>query len=834
MKIKILLPIVLCCLLNFYACQHVDSQKEDVIVQTEEKHKEKSPFDLMFMQRAYPSGELKPRAYREAALWKEQLESSVRSENSPWEFIGPVNIGGRITDIEIVAGTPDTLYVAAASGGIFRSIDGGTDWEPVFDDQPMLAIGDMDVSKSNTNIIAVGTGEVNAGGGSLAYDGDGVYVSTDSGITWESRGLQEVGSIGKIIIDPIDPSIMYVGAMGPLFRNDANRGIYRTTDGGTTWEQVLFISEKTGVVDMVIDPTDSDILYAAAWERERTTENRVYGGETSGIYKSVDGGDTWIELITGLPSAGNQKGRISIDIAQSNPNVLYASYATAAGSVQGFYKTTNGGDSWTTLNTSQIDNVGFHWWFGGLFVNPTNENEVFHVGFNVDKTVDGGATWGPAFPGVHVDQHAMTFHPDDASNVFLGNDGGLYTSTNGGTSSVKDLTLPITQFYRFTAEDTNRLYGGAQDNSTMRTITGSLDDWTIINGGDGFQPLINNTNSDIIYALAQRGALRRSTNDAASFQTILNGIDPADRNNWDTPISFDPQDNDILYFGTQRVYKTENGGDSWSAISDDLTDGPSTGNLNFGTLTSIDVSPLNSNVIYTGADDGSVWRTLDGGTTWQNISSSLPTRWVTKVKASTQNEQEVFVTLSGYRFGENDGHIFHSFDHGDTWDDITANLPDIPVNDIEFSPYQGYFVGTDVGVFRASQPGEDWEAFGDLPAVVVTDLYIEPEVFNLYAGTYGRSAYRVYVGELSVEEFSSSETILSVYPNPSSGITTVALERLVPNAEIQIYNQLGQVVITQNMEGLTATLDMSAIPTGIYFIQVKGTGEAYTTKFIKS
>ena len=476
MKIKILLPVVLCCLLSFYACQHVDNQKEDVIVQAEEK----SPFDLMFMQRAYPSGELKPRAYSEAALWKEQLESSARSENSPWEFVGPVNIGGRITDIEVVAGSPDTLYVAAASGGIFRSIDGGTDWEPVFDDQPMLAIGDMDVSKSNTNIIAVGTGEVNAGGGSLAYDGDGVYVSSDSGITWQSRGLQEVGSIGKIIIDPIDPSIMYVGAMGPLFKNDPNRGIYRTTDGGTTWEQVLFISEKTGVVDMAIDPTDSDILYAAAWERERTTENRVYGGETSGIYKSVDGGDTWIELITGLPSAGNQKGRISIDIAQSNPNVLYASYATAAGSVQGFYKTTNGGDSWTTLNTSQIDNVGFHWWFGGLFINPTNENEVFHVGFNVDKTTDGGATWQSAFPGVHVDQHAMAFHPEDASNVLLGNDGGLYTSINGGTSSIKDLTLPITQFYRFTAENSNRLYGGAQDNSTMRTTTGSLDDWTCL------------------------------------------------------------------------------------------------------------------------------------------------------------------------------------------------------------------------------------------------------------------------------------------------------------------------------------------------------------------
>jgi len=627
---------------------------------------------------------------------------------------------------------------------------------------------------------------------------------------------------------------MYVGAMGPLFRNDTNRGIYRTIDGGTTWEQILFISEKTGVVDMVMHPTNTDILYAAAWERERTPENRVYGGDTSGIYKSVDGGNTWIELVTGLPSIGNQKGRISIDISQSNPNVVYASYATAAGSVQGFYKTTNGGDSWSTLNTSQIDNVGFHWWFGGLFVNPTNENEVYHVGFDVDKTTDGGATWQPAFPGVHVDQHAMAFHPGDASNVFLGNDGGLYTSTDSGASSIKDLTLPITQFYRFKVENLDRLYGGSQDNSTMRTTTGSLDDWTIINGGDGFQPLVNNTNNNIIYALAQRGALRRSTNDAASFQTILNGIDPSDRNNWDTPIAFDPQNNDILYYGTQRVYRTENGGDSWSAISDDLTNGPSTGNLNFGTLTSIDVSTIDNTIIYTGADDGSVWRTLDGGATWENISSSLPNRWVTKVKASTQNHQEVFVTLSGYRFGEDDGHIFYSTDSGDTWTDITANLPDIPVNDIEFSEYEGYFIGTDVGVFRALNPEDDWEVFGDLPAVVVTDLDIDPSGPELYAGTYGRSAYHVYVGELSVEEFSSSEDIVSIYPNPSNEITTITLERFVQNASITLYNQLGQEVLTQKMESLTATISIQSLPKGIYFVQVKGNDEVFLRKLIKN
>ena len=531
---------------------------------------------------------------------------------------------------------------------------------------------------------------------------------------------------------------------------------------------------------------------------------------------------------------GSQKGRISIDIAQSNPEVLYASYADAIGSVQGFYKSTDGGDSWSAINSAQITNVGFHWWFGGLFINPENEDEVYHVGFDMQKTTDGGATWQQTFPGVHVDQHAMAFHPDDASNVFLGNDGGLYISEDSGASSVKDLTLPITQFYRFTAESFGRLYGGSQDNSTIRTITGNLDDWTIINGGDGFQPLINKDNGDIIYALSQRGNLRRSTNDAASFQTILNGVDPADRNNWDTPIAFDPENNDILYYGTQRVYRSINGGDSWTPISDDLTNGPSTGNLNFGSLTSIDVSTLDSNIIYAGADDGNVWRTLDGGATWENISSALPNRWVTKVKASIANPQEVFVTLSGYRFGEDDGHIFHSLDAGDTWTDITANLPDIPVNDIEFSVYEGYFVATDVGVFRAFQPGDDWEVFGDLPSVVVNDLYVGDNGSQLYAGTYGRSAYTTYVGELSVEEFSGTTNILSVFPNPASSDATLILERFVPNAEVILYNQLGQVVLTQKMETLTTTISIQSLPKGMYFVQVKGNNEVFSRKLLKN
>jgi len=579
--------------------------------------KEEFPIDLLFMQRAFPSGEIKSNAYKEAAIWRRAMqESQDRSASSNiWEFSGPLNIGGRITDIEIPTGDANTYYVGAASGGIFKTTNSGQTWQPIFDDEAMLAIGDIEISKNNNDLIYVGTGEVNGGGGSLAYDGDGVYRSDDGGITWESKGLEDVGSIGKVIVDPSNDETIFVGGMGALFSNDNNRGVYRSVNGGDSWEQVLFIAENTGVIDMVIHPTNSDIIYAVAWQRERTVQNRIYGGENSGVYRSLDGGDTWNELTTGLPTEGSQKGRISIDIAQSNPDVLYASYADAEGFIQGNYKTIDGGENWVEINSDQLTSVSFHWWFGGVFVDPKDENILFYVGFDIERSTDGGMSWQPAFQGVHVDQHALAFNMINQSEVLLGNDGGLFISPDNGVTSQQDLSLPITQFYRFYVDpqDENKLYGGSQDNSTIRTTTGGLSDWTIINGGDGFQPLVRDDNTNVIYALSQRGNLRRSTNNAASFVPILAGINGNDRFNWDTAITFDPANNDIMYYGTQRVYQTTNTGTSWAAISPDLTNGSGMGNLTFGTITSIDVSPLNSDIIYTGSDDGNVYRTLDGG-----------------------------------------------------------------------------------------------------------------------------------------------------------------------------------------------------------------------------
>ncbi len=789
-----------------------------------------TPHDFMFMQRAYPTGEIRTDAYALASAWKrEQLQRNPSA--TPWEFAGPTNIGGRITDIEIPVDQPQTYYVGAASGGIFKTADAGANWTPIFDEQQMLSIGDMEISKNDTDIIWVGTGEVNAGGGSLAYDGDGIYRSDDGGLTWETKGLPDVGSIGKVLIDPNDENTVFVGAMGPLFRDDTNRGVYRTTDGGNTWSQVLFVTAITGVIDMAIHPSNGDIVYASAWERIRRPEMRQYGGPTSGLYRSTDGGDSWTEMTAGLPTAGAEKGRISINISQSNPNVLYARYADANGSIQGVYRTTNAGDSWTEVNSSQLTNVGFHWWFRGIYVDPTDENTIYNVDFIVEKSTDGGNNWSTAFPGVHVDQHAMAFNASVSGEVLLGNDGGFYKSINDGASSVKDNTLPITQFYRFYVDPQNgdKIYGGTQDNNTIRTTTGSLNDWNPIFGGDGFQPLVEDGNTNVIYALSQNGNLGKSINDGVSFANIgtLGG-----RRNWNTPIVLDPNDSQTIYYGSNLVHKSVNAAGNWSVISPDLTNGPGGGNLTFGTIYTMSISPFDSNRIYVGTDDGNAWVTPDGGTTWNSISAGLPDRWVTSIYASPVDSDVVYITLSGYRYGEDNGHVYKSENAGSSWEDISANVPDIPVNDIVMDRFGNLYLATDIGVLAKRPAGTNWQVLGDnMPSVVVTDMHIHEGDELLYASTYGRSAYKL---DLSSNPLSTETVVfdskVKVYPNPASDHVMIDLGSYYDKVTIGLFDTMGRMVSeTVYSEENNISLDVSARITGVYYLKISN-GTAATTK----
>ncbi|MBZ0326410.1 MAG: T9SS type A sorting domain-containing protein [Altibacter sp.] len=820
----------LLCLLGFLVMGCTSTTKKELAENSSETV-EKFPHDYMFMQRAYPTGEIKTNAYSEAIQWKKNVAEHT-SGGLLWEFAGPTNVGGRITDIEIPIDQAQTYYVGAASGGVFKTTNAGATWQPIFDEQEFLSIGDIEISKNDTDIVWVGTGEVNAGGGSLAYDGDGIYKSIDGGLTWQVKGLPDVGSIGKIVLDPNDDNTILIGAMGPLFRNDSNRGVYRSTDDGDTWEQKLFVSDSTGVIDMAIHPTNGDIVYAASWERVRRPNRNQYFGETSRLYRSVDGGDTWTVLTNGLPAAGSVLGRISIDISQSNPNVLYVHFTDQTG-IEGIYKTTNGGDSWTEVNSGDISSASYEWWFGGLFIDPTNENTIYYSGFDNYKSTNGGASWSSTFTNVHVDQHAIAFNASVPGQVLLGNDGGMYKSSNGGNSYVKDNSLPITQFYRIhvDAQNADKVYGGYQDNGTQRTTTGDIGNWDFLTGGDGFQPLVDPTNTNIIYTMSQYGNVYKSIDNGANFSTVVNGLGA--RNNWNAPLVLDPINSQILYFGANQLYKSTDGASSWNAISPDLTNGSGGGNLTFGTITSISVSPIHTDTIYVGTDDGNVWVTQDGGANWTNISTALPNRWVTKVLASRDDINSVYVTFSGYRYGEDDGHVYRSINNGASWSNITTNLPDIPINDIEQDMHGNLYLGTDIGVLASGNQGFGWEVLGEnMPSVVVNDLCLHEGTQYLYAGTYGRSSYKLDISGVVLgtqEDLFKTEVV--VYPNPASEMVHIKLPKSSANTAVVIFDQLGRRVLMQYFSepNSTFTINISQLPQGVYFVKIEQ-GKKQATK----
>ena len=544
-----------------------------------------------------------------------------------------------------------------------------------------------------------------------------------------------------------------------------------------------------------------------------------------------------IELTNGLPSDPNDKGRISIDISQSNPEVLYAFYTDKIGNVEGTFKTTDGGDSWAEVN-SISNGTSYHWWFGGVFIDPTDENIVYNSGFVMEKTLDGGTTWGSTFSNVHVDQHAVAFNTQVPGEVLIGNDGGLYISSTNGDTYQKENTLPITQFYRYYVDpqNENKVYGGTQDNNTIRTTSAGIDDWQPIFGGDGFQPLVQSDNTNIIYALSQRGNLGKSINDGVSFNGALNGIPSSDVNNWDTAITFDPADSQTLYYGTQRVYRTTNGAGNWTVISPDLSNGPHSGNLAYGTVTSIDVSPLDSNLIYAGTDDGNVWVTQDSGINWTLVSDTLPNLWVTKVLASPSDESHLYVTYSGYRYGEDNGHVFKSEDYGSTWIDISNNLPDIPVNDILKDNYGNLFLGTDIGVLASADEGENWEPIGvNMPSVVVNDLHIHENSEYLYVATYGRSSYKLDISNNILSTSSNAlASAITLYPNPASDYVNLSFIEAGEDYKIEIYDALGKKVLQKN--NISSSSDeriyLNGISAGIYYINIYSDTDQITKKLV--
>jgi photosystem II stability/assembly factor-like uncharacterized protein len=722
----------------------------------ESREPKMAPNDWMAKQKIYPHAGFNHRHYLNALSEAKALHKNSPTTRATWQLAGPENVGGRITDIAIHPDNPSIMYIGAASGGIFKTTNAGQSWENIFADAPVISIGALANDHENQNIIYAGTGEANAS--SYSFIGNGMYKSTDAGDTWNQIGLEESAYIGRVLIDHSNSQRVFVAACGTLFTPNEERGIYRSLNGGDNWERVLFVTDSTAGIDIVQHPTNPDIFYAAMWERMRGLTYRRSHGASSGIYKTTDGGDTWALLQNGLPG-GEQKGRIGLAIGQNNPEILYAFIDRKVGSniFASVYKTTNGGASWQQTNDGALSglNSTFGWYFGQIRVDPQNDNRIWVLGVDLYRSDNGGASYTQLagyynIDEIYVDHHAMWINPTTGFIVH-GNDGGLYTSSNYGNSWTKINNLALTQFYAIEIDYLNphRIYGGTQDNNTIRTLTGALDDWHRILGGDGFYTLVDYTNSNIIYAEYQWGNLFRSTNGGNSFSYIA-GAFSGDRTNWSSPYIMHPTDPQTLYFGTYRVWKTTNRGNTWTAISGDLTH--NLANSGFSTLTTLAISTLNPSRILTGSDDGRVHVSTNGGSNWTDISAGLPLRWITRVAFDPFEVNTIYATVSGFRWDEAHPYVFRSSDLGQTWESISGNLPELPVNVIVADPgvQNRLIVGTDVGIYYTENGGQHWWGLSQgIPNAPVTDLKIHHPTRNLVAGTYGCSAYRLNLDAIS-------------------------------------------------------------------------------------
>ena len=801
--------------------------------------KNQIPSQWFYQQRAYPFDKVNREAYQLAKKQALLLQKNP-AKGLEWSLSGPTNIGGRLTDVEINPQNTSVIYLGAASGGVFKSTNNGTSYSAVFDEAESLSIGDIALAPANPDIVYVGTGEANPGGGSMAYDGNGIYKSMDAGSSWAHLGLEDIGSVGRVVVSPENPDIAYVAAMGYLFENNEERGVYKTVDGGENWDKVLYLNDSTGAVDLAIHPQNPDTIYAAMWQRVRRLEYYVYGGNSCGIYRSYDGGDNWVELDNGLPT-NDDVGRIGIGISQSDPNVLYAIYADKVGYFKGIYKSEDGGNSWSQTNDGNLSDMyaSYGWWFGRLKIDPNNADVVYAIGFDLYKTTNGGGSWSYASGAAHVDQHEVAISPDNSNHVLLANDGGLYHSENAGSSWNHQLNLPITQFYTcaIDASQPQRLYGGAQDNGTNRTMTGNANDWASIYGGDGFYCMVDPSDNTYVYAEYQYGNFARSTNSGSYFSSATSGINYNDRKNWNTPVVMNPTDPTVLYYGANRLYKSTNRAASWTAISGDLTNGASSGNQNFGTITTISVSAANTNIIYAGTDDGNVWISEDDGGSWTKISEDLPTRWISRVVADPVDSQVAYVCLSGFRQNEYMPHIYKTTDNGSSWEDVSQGLPEAPVNDLIIDPDNTHklIAATDVGVFYKDENTDNWLALSNgLPRVPITDLSFHSSSNKLVAATYGRS---MYVLDFSVgleEEAIIADISFNVYPNPASEVVEISMESYKAPYIVELVSINGQIIYSEShdQEKTKIALSNLGIKSGVYLLSIKMNGLNKTVKLV--
>jgi photosystem II stability/assembly factor-like uncharacterized protein len=721
-------------------------------------------------------------AAERATAWAQHQSLAENSwyRGLAWRPVGPVKIGARVEAIAIPPGNTGTIYAGVGSGNLWKTVNNGLTWKPIFERQSAFAIGDIAVSPSRPEVVWVGTGEAQPRYAGYAYPGTGVFKSIDAGESWQPMGLGETHHVGKVLIHPTNPDIVYVAALGRQWTSNRERGVFRTTDGGGRWDQVLFVNDSTGAVDLAMDPTDPRTLYAWAWQIE--------AGSGSGLFKSTDAGTTWRRITDGLPAG--PLGRASIEVAPGSPAVLYLFLDDRSPSLVkdrpyvggAVYRSNDRGEHWRKVNTDDVYEVfgTFGWKFTDVRVDPRNADHVYIMGNHGFESFDGGATFRPIGDRIlrlhdtdgralHLDHHELVIDPSNPDRLLLGNDGGLFMSYDAGRSWLHLNNIPVTQMYFVSTDNKQpyRIFAGTQDDAAIYgPSTASLDDavpdpwrsvyldrWT---GGDSYVTLLDPTDDRLVYYEHQNGAMMRMDITGASvlsggpssvnIRPRLPRGSPPLRFSWYTPFFISPHNPRTLYAGGNRVLKTTDRGATWTAVSGALGDpaGADRSVAPTGALTMLMESPRVAGMLAGGTEAGRVWLTTNDGANWRRIDTGLPRKWVSRVILSAHNSATLYVSFTGFREDDTRPYVYASNDTGRSWRSIAANLPSYAVNVIKEDPLDAnvLYVGTDLGVYVSRDRGAHWESLNaTLPSTPVQDLTIQSRERELVIGTHGRGAW---------------------------------------------------------------------------------------------